>query len=91
VDDQGAGNVAASGVYWIILLTTLMVAIDALGIPVFSRWIGGFASHLPRLAMAVGLMFGGIVGWQSEMTGCSSVPTWRPCWKWEGAASDAFA
>ncbi|MGB3052739.1 MAG: hypothetical protein WBB42_17185 [Polyangiales bacterium] len=61
VDDQGAGNVAASGVYWLILLTTLMVAIDALGIPVFSRWIGGFAGHLPRLALAVVLVFGGIV------------------------------
>lgn len=61
VDDQGAGNVAASGVYWLILLTTLMVAIDALGIPVFSRWIGAFAGHLPSLALAVALVFGGIV------------------------------
>ena len=61
VEDHGAGNVAASGVYWLTLLTTLMVAIDALGLPVFSRWIGAFAGYLPKLVIALAVVFGGII------------------------------
>jgi len=61
VDDAGTGTVVANGVYWLVLLTTLMIAIDALGLPVFSRWIGGLASYLPRLVIAGALLFGGVV------------------------------
>jgi len=61
VDDQGAGNVAANGVYWLVLLTTLMVAIDVLGLPVFSKWLNAFASYLPKLVIALALVFGGVV------------------------------
>lgn len=61
VEDQNAGSAAANGVYWLILLTALMVAIDALGLPVVDKWLGTFASYLPRLVIAVGLVFGGVV------------------------------
>ena len=62
VDDNDVGNVAAGGVYWLVLLVTSMVAIDALDIAVFSRWVGAFASYLPRLALAAAILFVGIVG-----------------------------
>ncbi|HSN81132.1 MAG TPA: hypothetical protein VLS88_01030 [Polyangiales bacterium] len=58
---RGAGDVAANAAYWLTLLTTLMIAIDALGLPVFSKWIGAFASYLPRLVIAMGLVLGGII------------------------------
>jgi hypothetical protein len=61
VEDNDVGNVAAGGVYWLVLLVTLMVAIDALNIAVFSRWVGAFAGYLPRLALAAALVFAGIV------------------------------
>jgi small-conductance mechanosensitive channel len=61
VDDNDVGNVAAGGVYWLVLLVTSMVAIDALDIAVFSRWVGAFASYLPRLALAAAILFVGIV------------------------------
>jgi len=61
VEDNDVGNVAAGGVYWLVLLVTSMVAVDALDIAVFSRWVGGFASYLPRLALAAALLFVGIV------------------------------
>jgi hypothetical protein len=61
VDAKGVGNAAASGVYWLILLITLTVAIDTLGLPVFSRWLGAFASYLPKFVIAVALVFGGVV------------------------------
>jgi len=61
VEDNDVGNIAAGGVYWLVLLITAMAAVDALAIAVFSRWVGAFASHLPRLAMAAALLFAGIV------------------------------
>lgn len=61
VEDNDVGNIAAGGVYWLVLLVTSMVAIDALDIAVFSRWVGAFASYLPRLALAAALLFFGIV------------------------------
>ena len=61
VEDNDVGNVAAGGVYWLVLLVTSMVAIDALDIPVFSRWVGVFAGYLPRLALAAAFLFLGIV------------------------------
>ncbi len=61
VDDNDVGNVAAGGVYWLVLLVTSMVAIDALDIAVFSRWVGAFASYLPRLALAAAILFVGII------------------------------
>ena len=61
VEDNDVGNIAAGGVYWLVLLITAMVAVDALDIAVFSRWVGAFASHLPRLAIAAALLFAGIV------------------------------
>ena len=44
VEDNDVGNIAAGGVYWLVLLITAMVAVDALDIAVFSRWVGAFAS-----------------------------------------------
>ncbi len=61
VDDRDAGSVAANGVYWLVLLTSLMVAIDALGLPVFSKWSGTLAGYLPKLIIAAGLVFAGVV------------------------------
>ncbi len=61
VEDNDVGNIAAGGVYWLVLLTTFMVAIDALDIAVFSRWVGLIASYLPRLAIAAALLFVGMV------------------------------
>ncbi|MBT8451269.1 MAG: mechanosensitive ion channel [Deltaproteobacteria bacterium] len=61
VDDSDVGKVAAGGVYWLVLLISAMVAIDALDIAVLSRWVGAFASYLPRLAIAAALLFIGLV------------------------------
>lgn len=60
VEDPGAGKVAANGVYWLVLLTTFMVAIDALGVRVFGKWIGAFADYLPRVIIALAVVFAGI-------------------------------
>jgi hypothetical protein len=61
VDDKRTGDVAASGAYWLVLLTALMIAIDTLGLRGFSRWIGAFASYLPKFAIALALLLGGVI------------------------------
>lgn len=61
VEDQSAGTIAAAGVYWLALLSAGLVAIDALQVPAFSRWMGALLAHLPSLAIAVALVLGGVV------------------------------
>lgn len=61
VDDQRTGDAAAGGVYWLVVLTALVIAIDALGMPVFSRWIGTFAGYLPKVAIAMAVLLGGVI------------------------------
>jgi hypothetical protein len=48
-------------VYWLVVLTALVIAIDALGMPVFSRWIGAFAGYLPKVAIAMAVLMGGVI------------------------------
>lgn len=61
VHGSGSATVAANGVYWLVLLTTWMIAVDALGLPVFSRWIAAFAAYLPKFFIAAALVFGAVV------------------------------
>lgn len=61
VGEQRTGEVAGNGVYWLVLLSTLLIAIDTLGLPVFNRWIGAFASYLPKVAIAMALVLGGVI------------------------------
>ncbi len=60
-DEQRTGEVAGTGVYWLTLLSALLLAIDALGLPMFSRWIAGFASYLPKVTIAMALVLGGVL------------------------------
>ena len=59
--EQRTGDVAGSGVYWLVLLSALLIAIDTLGLPIFSRWIGAFAGYLPKVAIAMALVLGGVI------------------------------
>ena len=59
--DQKAAGLAAGGTYWLILIATVVVALDALDLPVLRRSMEVVASHLPRFAIAVALVLGGVV------------------------------
>ena len=61
VDDREAGSLAARGVYWLVLLFTVVIAIDALDLPVLRRWMDVVASYVPRLAVAAALILGGVI------------------------------
>jgi small-conductance mechanosensitive channel len=61
MDDHKAASVAAGGVYWLILVATVVIAVDALDLPVLRQWMGALASQLPQFAIAVTLVVGGVV------------------------------
>jgi small-conductance mechanosensitive channel len=61
VDDQRAGQLTAAGLYWLVLAGAAVIAVDALDVPLFSRWMGSLAGYLPRVAVAAVLVLGGIV------------------------------
>jgi small-conductance mechanosensitive channel len=61
VDDQRAGQVTAGGLYWLVLAAAVVIAVDTLDVPLFSRWMDGLAIYLPRVAVAAAVVLGGIV------------------------------
>lgn len=61
VDDQRAGHILASGLYWLVLAVAAVIAIDRLDVRLFSTWMNNLAGYLPRLAVAAVLVLGGIV------------------------------
>lgn len=60
-DDHNAGQLAANGAYWLVLLGTFVVAVDALDVPLLRRWMAALGGFLPRAAIAVALVLGGVV------------------------------
>jgi small-conductance mechanosensitive channel len=61
VDEQQAGQMAAAGLYWLVLALTAVAAIDALDIPRLSQWMGELARFLPSLAVAAAILIAGII------------------------------
>jgi small-conductance mechanosensitive channel len=61
VEEQQAGSLAAGGVYWLVLLAGIFLAVDALDLPMFRRWLDALAGYLPELAVSVALVLGGVV------------------------------
>lgn len=62
VDEQGAGEVVAKGVYWLVIFAAAMVATEALGLPVLTTWLGAVTSFVPKVILAAAVAFAGVVG-----------------------------
>jgi hypothetical protein len=60
--DRDAGEALGTAVYWLVWLTAILLAVEALGLPALSTWLGGLASHMPKVLIAVTIGFAGIVG-----------------------------
>ena len=60
--DQGAGRVFSSSVYWLVLLVAVMVASEAIGLPVLTTYLAALAQYLPRVIAAVVVLFAGVIG-----------------------------
>ncbi len=60
--DQGAGRVFSSSVYWLVLLVAVMVASEAVGLPVLTTYLAALAQYLPRVIAAIAVLFAGVIG-----------------------------
>lgn len=60
--DQGAGRVFSRSVYWLVLLVAVMVASEAIGLPVLTTYLAALAQYLPRVIAAVVVLFAGVIG-----------------------------
>ncbi len=60
--DQGAGRVFSRSVYWLVLLVAVMVASEAIGLPVLTTYLAALAHYLPRVIAAIVVLFAGIIG-----------------------------
>jgi len=60
--DQGAGRVFSRSVYWLVLLVAVMVASEAIGLPVLTTYLAALAQYLPRVIAAIVVLFAGVIG-----------------------------
>ena len=60
--DQEAGRVFSSSVYWLVLLIAVMVASEAVGLPVLTTYLAALAQYLPKVIAAIAVLFVGIIG-----------------------------
>ena len=60
--DQGAGRVFSRSVYWLVLLVAVMVASEAVGLPVLTTYLAALAQYLPRVIAAIAVLFAGVIG-----------------------------
>jgi len=61
VHERGGGSVVASGVYWIVIVATVMIATETLGLPILTTWLAAVTSYLPKVLLAAAIVFAGIV------------------------------
>jgi small-conductance mechanosensitive channel len=61
VDDQRGAQLASNGVYWLVLISAVVIALDTLDLPFLRRWMGVIAGALPRFVLATAVILGGVV------------------------------
>ena len=49
------------GAFWIIVVVSLMVGAELLGLPGLTGWLGGVAAYLPRVVAAASVLLAGFV------------------------------
>jgi len=59
--ERPAAEMIGAVVFWIVLLFFVTGATEMLGLPVLSTWLAGLAKYLPRLLLALLILFAGFV------------------------------
>ena len=60
--DKGTGRIVSSSIYWLVLLVAVMVTSEVVGIPILTTYLAAIAHYLPKVIVAVAVLFAGIVG-----------------------------
>ena len=58
---QSAARVVGRMVYWLVVLLTVMTVTEVLGLAVISAWLTGVANYVPRVFVAIIIVFVGVV------------------------------
>ena len=59
--ERPASEIIASIVYWAVMLVFITAATETLGLPVIATWIGGLSYYLPRVVVALMIVFAGLL------------------------------
>ena len=60
--DKGFGRIVASSIYWLVLLVAIMVTSEVVGLPILTTYLAALAQYLPKIIVAVAVLFAGVVG-----------------------------
>ena len=60
--DKGFGRIVASSIYWLVLLVAIMVTSEVVGLPILTTYLAAIAQYLPKVIVAVAVLFAGVVG-----------------------------
>ena len=59
--ERGASDVISSIVFWVVFFLFFTAATETLGLPVLATWLAGVAYYLPRVLVAVLIVFLGLL------------------------------
>jgi small-conductance mechanosensitive channel len=59
--ERGVSDVISSILFWVVLLLFVTAATEALGLPVLATWLAGVSYYLPRVLVAVLIIFAGLL------------------------------
>jgi small-conductance mechanosensitive channel len=59
--DKGTGRIVSSSIYWLVLLVAVMVTSEVVGLPILTTYLAALAQYLPKVIVAVAVLFAGVV------------------------------
>ena len=59
--DRGASDVISGILFWLVILLFFTAATETLGLPVLATWLAGVSYYLPRVLVAVLIVFAGLL------------------------------
>jgi hypothetical protein len=59
--ERPASDVVGGIVFWVVFLLFFTAATETLGLPVVATWLGGVSTYLPRVLVAVLIIFAGLL------------------------------
>lgn len=62
VSRKGAGDFVARGVFWLVILVTLTVAAEFIGLSIVKVWTEAVVSYAPRVVLALVIAVAGVIG-----------------------------
>lgn len=59
--EQPASEVVSAIVFWVVLILFVTAATETLGLPLLATWFSGLSQYLPRVLLAILILFAGLL------------------------------